>query len=218
LLAEPPIKVRIAGDTDAPAADDNRGRRSRLHFDAPSDALTVEAQVNSKRIAQSAWSTRQPSDLIGPPSLLHHLDSSRWLNRPNQDRPRALTFSREIQAIVHSVDKINVDVRECLLHNRGLLRASYRVRSRVGGVRFSLDDPALARTNCQNRPDEIARDFYRVASEEFRRKVGHLRVSLSMFTADSRRAAQVEDSNDSLAFPPIWGPCFFLLPALPAVL
>lgn len=165
--------MRRPRDTDASAGNDNRRRRSRLNFSAPSYRLSVEGQVNSERIAQSARSARQFSDLICTAPLFHHVNSSRWLNGSYEHGSCALTFSCEIQAIVHPVDEINVDVRECLLHNRRLLRARYRVRSRVGGVSLSFNDTALAPTDYQNSADEIARDFDSVASEEFRRKVGH---------------------------------------------
>jgi hypothetical protein len=218
LLIEPPLKIGRARDTDATAGNDNRRRRWRFNFDAPSYRLSVEAQVNSERIAQPAWSACEFSDLIGTAPLFHHVDSSHWLNRPYEHRSRAFAFGCEIQAIVHPIDKINVYVRECLLHNRRLLRADYRVRSRVGGVSLSFNDPALARTDYQNSADEIARDFDRVASEEVRREVGHLRVSLSISAADCVERHKLTILTTVSPFRQFARTGFFLLPVLPAVL
>jgi hypothetical protein len=88
-----------------------------FYFDALSNPLAVIGQVNSEGLTQAAGTTCQFFDLVGFPPLAHPMNSPGGLDCPDQNCAGALAIRCEIQAVVHSINKIDVDVTERVLHH-----------------------------------------------------------------------------------------------------
>ncbi len=162
-LIESPLEIGVARNTYSLARADVGSSRSRFDLDALAYSIAVEAKIDSECAAQSPGSAGEPSHIIGASSILHSFDSSGWLCCAYQHRPRPGAVGGEVKAVVHSIDEIDVDVAERGPHYHRLPWPHHRMRCRVGGIGFGLDDSAFTGADDQDRSDQVASNRNRVA-------------------------------------------------------
>ena len=104
--------MRVPRNPNSLADSNLRSTLSRFDLNVLSYPLGVETQINPERVAQAAGSARQLSHIIGTSSLLHHFESSSWLGRAYQHRSSAGLIGREVQAVVHAINELHVDMPE----------------------------------------------------------------------------------------------------------
>jgi len=99
-------------------------------------------------------------------ALLHEFNSRQRLDRSDENRADVRTIRREVQAVIHPVDEVDVDITERLVHDRRAFRATMSVRCRIIGIGFDLNDSAGHSVDVQNRADESRSHIKRLRGEE----------------------------------------------------
>ena len=92
-------------------------------MDPVADRFSVEAQVDGEGLTEFAGATTEVLSFLCCSTLLHNLDSVNRFESSDENSSGVILVGSEIQAMVHAVDKIDVDMTESVVHDSGTFGA-----------------------------------------------------------------------------------------------
>src|SRR5690349_23313274 len=98
---------------------------SRFDLDSFSDAIAVDAQIDAKSLTQPAGSAGELSYIVGSAPPAHLIKTFDRLGCANQHRSSSAAVSSEVQTVIHTVDKVDIDMAKCLPHHSRLFWSHY---------------------------------------------------------------------------------------------
>ena len=131
-----------------------------------SQRQAIQRLIDPKSGTQFSRSAAQAFQLFRSPPLLHRNYSRQRLNRTDQHCSSFIFFRREIQAPVHPVDQVHVDVGKRIKHQRAAFRPLIRMRGRISAVRFRFHNPAGAAVDGDDFTEQFPSHGNRIAGKK----------------------------------------------------
>ena len=116
-LTESPVQVSCFGNANSRAGH-NFARFAGIDFYSLTNRRPIEAQVNSKSLAELAGTRTKLGELIRTTSFLHCFNTGKRLESANKDGTDMMFVGRDIDAMIGSIDVIDIDIAVGLKHDR----------------------------------------------------------------------------------------------------
>src|SRR5262249_11634587 len=143
-LVESPMEVCRLGDANSRAGADFSQRIALLELQLLTYLLTVQSVVDPECLTQAPGAASELLWISPTPAPLRLVYTRKRLRGAYEHGANAVSFGGEIQAVVHPVDQIDVEVTEGFGHKSRCITPGDRMRRRVGGVGLNLDNAAAA--------------------------------------------------------------------------